>query len=83
MLIAFSIARDPLSAMSDYVKVNVDELRRVFDLVEKVHDFMDQPLNYKNISDFAEANYLEIKEVYYDILWNWLPDNVKNEIEER
>jgi len=37
--------------MSGYVKINTDELRRVYILVEKVHDFMHQPLNYKDIEN--------------------------------
>jgi hypothetical protein len=37
---------------------------------------MDQKLMKK----FANENYSEIHELYYKIIWNWLPKDVQEEI---
>lgn len=31
--------------MGDKVEIDLDEIRRVFELIEQVHDFLHQPLN--------------------------------------
>ena len=34
------------------------------------------------VKAFAEANYKEIRDLYYNVVWEWLPESVKAEIED-
>jgi hypothetical protein len=68
------------------IQVPLSEARRIFDLLEKIHHLMHQPMYYKDpmmVEKFADDNYVEIKHLYYKIVWNWLPVDVQREIEER
>jgi hypothetical protein len=70
---------------SEKIDVSVDEVRRVFDLLDKVNALFHQPLKYDNsevVKAFAEDNYKEISELYYNVVWEWLPEAVKAEIED-
>ena len=70
--------------MSQKIDVSVDEVRRVFDLLDKVNSLFHQPMKYEDsgvVKTFAEANYKEINELYYNVVWEWLPETVKAEIE--
>jgi len=72
--------------MTTYIQVDLAEVRRVFDLLEKLHDLMHQPIRYRELREvekFANENYPEISDLYYKIVWNWLPDSDKSEIENR
>jgi len=72
--------------MSTKIEVDVCDVRKVFDVIEKVHDLFHQPMKYKDtskIEEFADENYSEIKELYYDVVWKWLPEDVKKEVENR
>ena len=71
--------------MEKKIEIDLDEARRVFDLLEKMNSLFHQPMKYKDakaVDAFAEGNYDEIKELYYNVVWEWLPDDVKVEIEE-
>ncbi|MDE2421209.1 MAG: hypothetical protein KGO49_08550 [Gammaproteobacteria bacterium] len=69
--------------MTDTVVVKLDDIKRVFLLVEQMHDFFHQPMNFSNVHGFAEVNYNEIRAVYYDVLWEWFPGHVKDELKNR
>ena len=72
--------------MSEKVEVNVEEIRRVFAFLEEANDLFHQPMKYENsdvVKKFSKEHYGEIKELYYDVVWNWLPEKIKHEIEER
>jgi len=72
--------------MSKTIAVDLDEARRVFDLLEEVHDLFHQPMKYKDtqiVEKFAEDHYEQIKRLYYDVVWHWLPPDVQRELEER
>jgi len=46
---------------------------------------MHQPMHYKDpeyVEAFAINNYPELKDLYYDIVWNWLPEEVRRDIED-
>ncbi|ADZ92704.1 hypothetical protein [Marinomonas mediterranea] len=67
------------------VDVSVDEVKRVFDLLEKLNSLFHQPMKYEDselVIAFAEANYKEISTLYYNVVWEWLPESVKAEIED-
>jgi hypothetical protein len=62
----------------------VDDARRVFDLLEKLNSLFHQPLGYRDIEivqRFAEQNYQEIKDLYYRVVWEWLPEELRQEID--
>lgn len=69
--------------MGEKVEIAVDEVRRVFELIEQIQQFLHQPMNYKDIQSFAKLCYPELHEVYYEVVWNWLPEHVKAFYEER
>ncbi|WP_078123681.1 hypothetical protein [Leptospira alexanderi] len=67
------------------MEISLDKVKRVFKFLENVHDWMHQPLFYQNpelIEKFANENYKEAKELYYNIVWNWLPKETQKEIKE-
>ena len=71
--------------MDQKIDVSVAEVRRVFELLDKVNSLFHQPMNYEDsevVKAFARANYKEISDLYYNVVWDWLPDAVKSEIED-
>jgi hypothetical protein len=71
--------------MGQKIDVSIDEVRRVFDLLEKVNSLFHQPMKYEDselVKAFAETNYKEINDLYYNVVWEWLPEAVKTEIED-
>jgi hypothetical protein len=72
--------------MDEYIKVPLEEARRVYDFLEKAHELMHQPMSYRDpqrVERFVEENYPEVRELYYRIVWHWLPDLVRDDIEKR
>jgi hypothetical protein len=74
-----------VGAMSD-IKVSLEEAKELFMLLEKLQDFMHQPMNYdsqEKFEAFVSSIYPEVSDAYYKKVWNWLPKEVQREIEER
>lgn len=69
--------------MSREVTIKLEEVRRVYDLIQKIHYFFHQPMHYPDVEKFATEHYSEMKEVYYKIVFEWLPEDVKAEVVER
>jgi hypothetical protein len=72
--------------MDTHIKVSLQEVRRVFDFLEKANKLMHQPMAFKDpqqVEKFVDDNYREVWDLYYHVVWNWLPDEVQKEIEER
>ena len=69
--------------MSREVTIKLEEVQRVYDLIEEIHYFFHQPMHFSEVDQFAIKNYPEIKQVYRKIVWEWLPEDVKAEIRER
>jgi len=69
------------------IKVNLDEAREVFLLLEEFQQFFHQPMHYENIAqvnEFLEKGAFDrLCRAYYDVTWNWLPEDVQKEIEDR
>ncbi len=71
--------------MSD-IKVNLEEAKEVFMLLEKLQDFMHQPMNYdspEKLKAFVASVYPEVSDAYYKKVWNWLPKTAQKELEDR
>ena len=64
-------------------KIETDEIIRVYRLFEALNDFFHQPLNFEDketVMRFAQKNYPEIRSLYYDTIWEWLPEEVRDKI---
>lgn len=71
--------------MSQKIEVSVDEVKRVFELLGEVNALFHQPLKYEDpnvVRAFSENNNDEICELYYNVVWGWLPETMKAEIED-
>ena len=71
--------------MSKKIEIDLAEARRVFDLLERLVSLFHQPMKYQDkefISQFVNENFPEIAELYYDKVWDWLPEDVKKSIDE-
>jgi len=68
------------------IEIELEDLKRVFFLLEDINHLFHQPM-YFNDSDmveaFADRNFDEIGELYYKVIWNLLPAEVQEEIENR
>jgi len=65
------------------ITIELEEAMRVFKILEEVNDLFHQQLYYKDqkiVAKFAKDYYKEIHALYYDVVWNWLPKNVQDEI---
>ncbi|SIO06601.1 hypothetical protein SAMN02745824_2818 [Parasphingorhabdus marina DSM 22363] len=70
--------------MKSTVEVPVENVRDLFQLMEKMNDLFHQPRNLKDgkrIARFADENYPSIHKAYYEILWNLLPEEDRKTIE--
>jgi hypothetical protein len=68
------------------VEVDASELKRVFILMEHIHDVFHQESKYKDpekIVEFVNTYYPEIRDVYYDVLWDMLPQSMQKQLEDR
>ncbi len=67
------------------VEVDLEDVRRLFILLENMNNFFHQPMYFKDpklVQEFVYKNYPELKTLYYDIVWKWLPKDIQEEIEE-
>jgi hypothetical protein len=63
--------------------IDLDEAIRVFRLLEKANQLFHQPMAYKDVetvAKFSDENYQEIKALYYNVVWDWLPEEVQASI---
>jgi hypothetical protein len=70
-------------AMNQKITVDLIEARRVFELIERLHQFLHDPSNYGECNEFAHQIYPEVRDIYYDVIWGWFPRETQREYEER
>ncbi len=61
-----------------------DQLIRLYRLMEGLNEFFHQPQNFddiKKVERAAETLYPEIRTFYYDVIWEWLPVDVMESME--
>jgi len=68
-------------------KSNIEEsqLLRVVKLLGDINHLFHQPLYYEDVEfvkKFADKFYPEIHDLYYNIVWEWLTNEVREEIED-
>ena len=69
--------------MNKEIVFSIDEVLRVFKLLENANDLFHQPMKYEDIEmvkKFANDNYSKIHELYYETLWNKLPKEIQEKI---
>ena len=69
--------------MNSGVQLTEGELLELYKFMEKANELFHQPMNYSDaekIAKFGQENYPTIKKYYYDVLWDKLPDKVKENI---
>ena len=83
------MAEDAEEAINRTVEVSLDEVLRVFRTLEELQQFFHQPLHYPDIREVREflgdvngGAYRDIHDLYYGVVWNWLPADVRRKIEE-
>ncbi|WP_417683389.1 hypothetical protein [Pseudidiomarina aquimaris] len=65
------------------IEVKLDEVKRVYKMMEQLHDLLHQPEKYRNrdvMESFVQEHYAELSELYYEIVWEWLPQDIQDEI---
>jgi hypothetical protein len=70
--------------MKDQISISIEEAVRVFRMLGELNSLTHQPMNFETVDiakQFAEKNYPEIKSLYYHVVWNWLPKEVQERIE--
>lgn len=73
--------------MSDKIQVDLGEVKQLFSLLEELHEFFHQPMHYENseeVTNFLQnGTYEKLRMMYYDTVWNWLPPEVQQQMEDR
>lgn len=62
------------------------ELKQLYLLLEDLNDFFHQLENLKNSGDverFVTRVYPELRKMYYETVWSWLPKDFQEELENR
>jgi hypothetical protein len=82
---AFSARVLETSEMGAKIEIDLDEVRKVFELIEQLQSFLHQPMNFHdhNVHRFVAQIYPDLHEVYCDAAWNWLSPEVQKFYEER
>lgn len=69
--------------MTEQVVVDLKDVMRVFQLMEEMNAFFHQPMNFESVDKvqaFAHSHYPEIGELYYRVVWDWLPGDVQEKL---
>jgi hypothetical protein len=71
--------------MGERIEVDLDEVRRVFQFLGNANELMHNNMRYRDVNmveRFVCENYPLLRELYYHVVWNWLPPHVQEEIME-
>lgn len=58
------------------INIPLQDLKRIHHLLEDLNDLLHQPdyyLDSKTVERFADEHYKEVRDLYYDTVWNLLP----------
>lgn len=67
------------------VQVELDEVLRVYRLLESLNELLHQPSRFSKGEEaerYATEQYPEVRELYYDVVWSWLPAEVQGRLTE-
>lgn len=63
-----------------------EELKELYLLLEELNEFFHQPENYlssEKTNEFAKKIYPDINKMYYETVWDSLPKDLQDELENR
>ena len=70
--------------MNATIQVSLDEVKKLFLLLENLNSFFHDPEKYgdvQRVKTFVESGmYKQLHAAYYDTVWNWLPKDTQDEI---
>jgi hypothetical protein len=73
--------------MSEKIEVELSQVKDIFLLLEELNDFFHDPDKYRDqtrVVDYVESGmYSKLHTAYYTTVWNWLPPEVQQQIEDR
>lgn len=67
------------------IELEVMDVIRVFRLLERLHDFIhssDNEMTLEQYSSFAQDIYPELRDCYYNVLWDSIPKELQLRIED-
>lgn len=67
--------------MKVQIEVEKSDLLMLYSLMEELNRFFHNEENYESVHEFADKNYKNISKSYYEVLWNWLPSDERERIE--
>lgn len=68
--------------MDREIKIRLDEIKKVYLLLEDLNDFFHQEKNYSNVKEFADQNYERIHDCYYKTVWEWFPKDIQEKLQD-
>lgn len=73
--------------MKHQITIPVEDAWRIYELLEELHDFLHQPMNYSSSAEVQawlteKGVYPELRDVFYDIVRHWFPVNEETSIVE-
>ena len=69
--------------MKKNIEIKDNDLREIYLLLEEINHLFHQPLYYEDkemVKKFAKKHYKTIHKLYYETFWNYLSEDVKNEL---
>ena len=69
--------------MKEEITFSIDEVLRIFRFLENLNELFHQPMHYEDkdiVQKFAKDNYPEIRELYYNTIWDKLPKHIQDKI---
>ena len=67
------------------IEIDPEEILRVYNLMGNLIEFFHQPMHYPDqqaVLDFLNSGvYDEMSDVYYKLMWKWLPGSQRHSIE--
>jgi len=73
--------------MAQKIQVSLDEVIEVFLFLEELNSFFHDPEKYGNqaklLRYIENGMYDKLHTAYYETVWNWLPEEVQKQIEDR
>jgi hypothetical protein len=74
--------------MEEKIEVDLSEVLRLYAFMEELVAFFHQPLHYQTIEDVQRfignrdtGAFSKMSEMYYQVLWDWLPEEEKEKIQ--
>lgn len=68
------------------IKMEEKDLKRIYYLLEEVNDVFHDSFKFKDskiMEDFATEYYPEIRDLYYHVVWDYLPRDEQEKIKNR